>query len=146
VHPRVQGDIGEASAIEWLTTQGAVVFVPLFHSPDYDLIAEMAGRLVRIEVKTSSRCNARGRWEVAICTRGGNRSWSGMTKTFDPRRCDFLFVHVGDGRRWFIPAARVEGTRSLAVGCRKYAQFEIEEGPPLRARTLRNAATTIASP
>jgi hypothetical protein len=85
VHNRAQGDIGEASAIEWLTTQGALVFVPLFRSPDYDLIAEMAGRLVRIEVKTSSRRNARGRWEVAICTRGGNQSWSGTGPPLPPR-------------------------------------------------------------
>jgi hypothetical protein len=146
VHNRAQGDVDEASAIEWLTTQGALVFVPLFRSPDYDLIAEMAGRLVRIEVKTSSRQNELGRWEVAICTRGGNQSWSGMTKAFDPKRCDFLFVHVGDGRRWFIPAARVEGTRSLALGWRKYGQFEIEPGPPLPPRTLPKPATTIASP
>ena len=122
------------------------MFVPLFHSPDYDLVAEMAGRLVRVEVKTSSRQNQLGRWEVAICTRGGNQSWSGVTKVFDPQRCDFLFVHVGDGRRWFIPAARVEGTRTLALGWRKYAQFEIEGGPALPPRTLEKAATTIAVP
>ena len=146
MHNRTQGDIGEASAIEWLTTQGALVFVPLFRSPDYDLIAEMAGRLVRIEVKTSGQLNKLGRWAVAICTRGGNQSWSGTTKRFDPRRCDYLFVHVGDGRRWFIPAARVEGATAIVLGWRKYAQFEIEPGPPLPARTRTQAATTIASP
>jgi hypothetical protein len=43
---RAQGDIGEASAIEWLTTQGALVFVPLFRSPNYDLIADLGGRVV----------------------------------------------------------------------------------------------------
>jgi Holliday junction resolvase-like predicted endonuclease len=146
VQNRAQGDIGEASAIQWLTTQGALVFVPLFRSPNYDLIAELGGRLVRIEVKTSSRLNELGRWEVAICTRGGNQSWSGTTKRFDPNQCDYLFVHVGDGRRWFIPAARVEGATSLALGYRKYAQFEIERGPCLPARTLAKSTTTIATP
>ena len=146
MHPRAQGDIGEASAIEWLAVHGAVIFVPLFHSPDYDLIAEMAGRLVRIEVKTSARCTTLGRWEVGICTAGGNQSWSGATKLFDPKRCDYLFVHVGDGRRWFIPAVRVEGTRSLKLGGSKYAEFEIEAGPPLPARTAERAPSTIASP
>ena len=136
MHPRLQGAVGEASAIEWLTTQGAVVFVPLFHSPDYDLVAEMTGRLERVEVKTSSRCTDLGRWEVGICTAGGNQSWTGTAKLFDPQRCDFLFVHVGDGRRWFIPTARVEGTRSLKLGAPKYAEFEIEAGPPLPPRTL----------
>ena len=34
-----QGDLGEASAIECLTRQGCVVWLPLGHSPDDDLIA-----------------------------------------------------------------------------------------------------------
>jgi Holliday junction resolvase-like predicted endonuclease len=142
----VQGDLGEASAIEWLTWSGAFVFTPLFHSPDYDLIAEMAGRLVRVEVKTSRRQNRLGRWEVAVCTRGGNQSWNGMVKRWDARRCDYLFAHVGDGRRWFIPAARVEGGTGVALGGRKYSQFEIASGDPLPARTAHEGGSTIASP
>jgi len=35
INCRQQGDLGEASAIEWLTRQGATVLVPLGHSPDY---------------------------------------------------------------------------------------------------------------
>ena len=144
MHNRAQGDIGEASAIEWLTTQGALVFVPLFRSPNYDLIAEMAGRLVRIEVKTTQAVTPVGNW--TICTRGGNQSWNGMSKRFDPKECDYLFVHVGDGRRWFIPTSRVEGTTAIVLGGRKYAQFEIDPGPPLPPRTLGEGATTIANP
>ena len=41
---------------------------------------------------------------VTVCTRGGNQSWSGLVKRLDPTSCDYLFVLVGDGRRWFIPA------------------------------------------
>ena len=134
------------SAIEWLTRSGAVVSKPLFHSPDYDLVADMAGRLVRVEVKTSNRLSRVGNWEVAICTRGGNQSWSGVSKLFDSTACDFLFVHVGDGRRWFIPAARIEGTRGIAVGCSKYRDFEIEPSWPLPRKTVRKAASTIAVP
>ena len=146
MHPRVQGDLGEASAIEWLTRSGAYVFKPLFHSPDYDLVAEMAGRLVRIEVKTCTRPTPRGHWQVMICTRGGNQSWSGTTKRFDSRRCDYLFIHVGDGRRWFIPAIRIESETALVAGGRKYRRYEIEKGLPLPSRTPHEAASTIASP
>jgi Holliday junction resolvase-like predicted endonuclease len=143
---RQQGDIGEASAIAWLAQHGALIFTPLFRSPDYDLIAEMAGRIVRIEVKTSNSRTPVGNFAVAVCTRGGNQSWSGMTKRFDPRRCDYVFAHVGDGRRWFIPAARIEGSTAIVLGGRKYAQFEIEPGPPLPSETETTAASTIASP
>jgi hypothetical protein len=81
-----------------------------------------------------------------LCTRGGNQSWGGETKRFDPRRCDYVFVHVGDGRRWFIPAARIEGQTSIVLGGEKYSDFEIEQGPPLPAETKPTAASTIASP
>ena len=39
INRRQQGDLGEASAIDWLTRVGATVSVQLGHSPDYDLIA-----------------------------------------------------------------------------------------------------------
>jgi Holliday junction resolvase-like predicted endonuclease len=53
-HPRKQGDLGELSAMEWLASQGACIYTPQGHSPDIDLIAELDGTLLRIEVKTST--------------------------------------------------------------------------------------------
>ena len=41
VNRRVQGDIGELSAMEWLASKGAVVWVPFTHSPHVDLTAEL---------------------------------------------------------------------------------------------------------
>jgi hypothetical protein len=127
---RQQGDLGEASAIEWLTRQGATVSAPLGHGPDYDLVAGIGGRLVRVQVKTSTRSEATPegdeRWSVSIRTNGGNQSWSGVTKQFDSTKADVLFVLVGDGRRWFIPASALEGTTGLRLGGRKYSEFEIE--------------------
>jgi Holliday junction resolvase-like predicted endonuclease len=138
--------MGEASAIQWLAQQGALIFTPLFRSPDYDLIAELGGRLVRIEVKTSNSVTPTGNYAVAICTRGGNQSWNKITKRFDRKRCDYVFAHVGDGRRWFIPAARIEGETVMVLGGRKYAEFEIDPGPSLASKTDPDAASTIASP
>jgi PD-(D/E)XK endonuclease len=135
-----QGDLGEASAIEWLVSTGASVFVPVGHSPDCDVIALVNGRALRVQVKTCRR-RQRGRWAVAICTRGGNQSWSGLVKRMSAARCDYLFVHVGDGRRWFIPSDRVEGTTAICVGGPKYAEFEVERGRPL----ARLTASTIAA-
>ena len=143
---REQGDIGEASCIAWLAEQGALIFTPLFRSPNYDLIAEMAGRVVRIEVKTSNSRTKLGNWVVAVATRGGNQSWNRVAKRWDRNRCDFLFAHVGDGRRWFIPASRVEGENAIVLGGRKYAQFEIESGYQFAQQTLPVPASTIASP
>src|SRR5215213_9633605 len=113
--PRIQGDFGELSAIVWLAGQGYPVFKPLFHSPNYDLVADLGDRLVRIEVKSTTQRRA-GRWCVAVRTCGGNQSWNRVTKKLCADRCDFLFVAVGDGRRWFIPATDFGGGTLLLLG------------------------------
>ena len=129
--PRQQGDIGELSAMEWLASKGAHIYMPVGHSPDVDFVAGVAGRLLRIEVKTSTCTTRPDRWGVMIATRGGNQSWTGLVKYFDPERCEYLFVHVGDGRRWFIPSGAIEGRTGISLGGPKYSQFEIEPGRPL---------------
>jgi PD-(D/E)XK endonuclease len=130
VNPRRQGDLGEVSAIEWLVARGYPVWLPVGHSPDVDVVARIDGRLVGVQVKTCT-VRRRGRFEVTICTRGGNQSWSGLVKHFSPDRCDWLFVLVADGRRWFIPAAEVDGGSGIRLGGPKYAAYEIEPGRPL---------------
>jgi hypothetical protein len=114
------------SAAEWLTNAGYGVWIPLCHSPDVDLIAQDGDDLLRIQVKTCTRRTDNDRYEVAVCTRGGNRSWSGLTKRLDPARYDFLFVVVEDGRRWMIPAGEVDAGFAIKVGGPKYARFEID--------------------
>jgi PD-(D/E)XK endonuclease len=105
INRRVQGDIGELSAMEWLASRRATVWVPANHTPHVDLMAEWDDRLIRVQVKTST-CRWQpktggDRWKVSICTNGGNQSWTGLTKKFDRTKVDYLFALVGDGRRWF---------------------------------------------
>jgi bifunctional DNA-binding transcriptional regulator/antitoxin component of YhaV-PrlF toxin-antitoxin module len=123
--PRQQGDLGEAAAIAWLMKAGAGVSVPLFHSPDYDLIAEIEARLLRVQVKTCRRRRG-GRYQIQLSTSGGNQSWNRVTKLFDSWRCDALFVLVADGRRWFIPSRAVDGRRGILLGGAKYSEFEVD--------------------
>jgi hypothetical protein len=127
---RRQGDLGELSAVEWLGSQGYGVAVLFGHSPDYDLVADDGESLMRVHVKTSTQYRNR-RWTVAICTRGGNQSWNGVAKLFDSSRCDWLFVLVADGRRWFIPSASVDAASGVCVGGPKYERWEVEPGRPL---------------
>jgi hypothetical protein len=131
MNTREQGDLGEASAIEWLASKGAAIYLPFGHSPDVDLVAWWDGRLVGVQVKTTLRRTPGGRWQPMLCTKGGNQSWGGVSKLFDASRCDYLFVLVGDGRRWFIPAAAVEARTAIVLGGPKYAEFEVERGRPI---------------
>jgi hypothetical protein len=129
---RQQGDLGEASAIEWLTRKGALVLIPFGHSPDYDLVAQIDGQLLRIQVKTSTQetrtPSEHIRFPVSLATSGGNQSWSGVVKTMDPSKIDYLFVLTGRGRRWLIPSTALESKRSIQLGGPRYAENEIEQG------------------
>lgn len=126
-----QGNQGECSAIAWLGWTYDAVAIPVGSCSDYDAVAEIDGRLVKVQVKTSRQHIRNGRYGVTLCTRGGNQSWNKIVKRFSAERCDYLFVHIADGRRWFIPADRVEGETTIVVGGPKYAAFEIEPGAPL---------------
>jgi len=86
-----------------------------------------------VQVKTSGQWH-RNRFVVSLCTRGGNQSWNGIVKRMDASRCDRLFIHVADGRRWYIPADQLGGTTSIRLGGPKYSEFEVERGTPLPAR------------
>lgn len=116
--------------MEWLGSKGYPVYFPIGHSPDVDLVTEIDGELTRVQVKTSTAV-VDARYRVAVCTRGGNQSWSGLVKRFSPSRCDWLFVLVGDGRRWFIASVAVEGTTAIVIGGPKYSEYEVERGRPL---------------
>ena len=149
INRRQLGDLGEASAIEWLTRHGARVWTPLGHSPDADLIVETAGQLLRVQVKTSTlrshTPNGDERWEVSLATNGGNQSWSGIAKTFDPSRFDVLFVLTGGGRRWLIPADAIESTHGVHLGGRKHSEFEIESAKPIDAVVYGDARPLLES-
>jgi hypothetical protein len=137
--------MGELSAMEWLASKGAHIYVPVGHSPDIDLVAEIDGVVMRIEVKTTT--HRRGhRWDVLISTRGGNQSWTGLVKYFDKGRCDYLFVHAGDGRRWLIPTGAIDGRSGLMLGGPKYAEFEVERGRPLQAPSSDSGLESPSSP
>ena len=150
INRRQQGDLGEASAIEWLTRQGAVVFIPFGHSPDVDLGAELDGRLFRIQVKTTTcRCttpDGHPRWTALVSTRGGNQSWTGVAKKLDPSRVDYLFIFVGDGRRWYIPTGALEAMSGITLGGPKYSEFEISPGEAIQELVYGPTSAVESSP
>jgi PD-(D/E)XK endonuclease len=142
--PRQQGDFGELSAMCWLASCGASLAMPVGNNRHWDCVAELDGRLLRVQVKTT-RSRRRGRWEVRVSTSGGNQSWNRVVKLLDTSRFDYLFVLAGDGRRWFIPAERVEGGTALRLGGPKYAEFEVERGDPIPGCTVEEGLSRIAS-
>jgi hypothetical protein len=143
--PREQGDFGELSAMQWLAWQGASVAIPLGNNRHWDVMAELDGRAVRVQVKTT-RSRRLGRWEVRVSTSGGNQSWDRVVKLLDPSRFDYLFVLVGDGRRWFYSFRSHRRRNRVAPGRPQvHAEFEVESGAPIPGCAIEEAASTIAS-
>ncbi|HEX8744506.1 MAG TPA: group I intron-associated PD-(D/E)XK endonuclease [Thermoleophilaceae bacterium] len=140
--PRQQGNLGEWSAVEWFMSNGIPVCVPIGHTPDWDLMAEIEGKAARVQVKTTG-CFHKRRWDLPVCTRGGNQSWNRIAKYLDPSRFEYLFALVGDGRRWLIPSSELGGGTAIRLGGPKYAAFEIEPGQSFADRRCRNPASTI---
>jgi hypothetical protein len=91
---------------------------------------DLPAGLAKVQVKTSTLFR-RGRWQTMIATRGGNQSWNGTVKRFSSARCDLLFVTVGDGRRWCIPADAVAGSSGVILGGPTYAEYEVQPWVPL---------------
>ena len=127
MNPREQGDLGERAAIVWLWSKGCPVAVPHGHNPDFDLFTVWESRPIRVQVKTSTFFRD-GRWPVMLATSGGNQSWNKVVKFYDQSRFEYLFVAVGDGRQWFIPAHEIDARRGIALGGPKFAPFEVERG------------------
>jgi hypothetical protein len=89
INRRQQGDLGEASAIEWLTRQGATVAAPVGYSPDYDLVGDLVGRLIRVQVKTSvvgeTTSSGAERCSVNVCTNGETKAGPERSSTSTPK-------------------------------------------------------------
>ena len=138
-HPRRQGDLGEFSALDWLASTGATVFVPVGHSPDVDVVADFDGQLVRVQVKT---CGLLREGALARCARHPRRQseLDRDRQALQSQRADYLFVHVADGdagssQRPRSPAA----PRSCSGGrsTRHSRSSRAARSRPLRARVAR---------
>ena len=149
INRRQQGDLGEASAIEWFTRAGAAIFLPVGHSPDYDLVVDCGRGPLRVQVKTSTQevttPDGHRRCPVMLATNGGNQSWTGRVKRFDATRFDLLFALTGDGRRWLIPSDEIEAGNCITLGGPKYSEFEIEQANPIRPLVYGDEMSALES-
>lgn len=116
-NPREQGAIGLAQAVAWFTRNGYEVSLPISEAQRYDLVVEDEhGDLKKVEVKTTTHRNVRGRFVAQIKTCGGNQSWNGTVKRFDPDEVDILYVLTDSWDEYVIPTDHVRATTALTLG------------------------------
>jgi hypothetical protein len=115
-NPREQGTIGVGAAIRWFLANGYNVSLPIGEAERYDLVVEDPdGRLQRVEVKTTTYKTPRGRYVVQIKTCGGNQSWNGTVKHFDPTEVELLYVLTDDQEEYVIPTEHVRSRNTLSL-------------------------------
>ena len=142
--PRLQGDIGELSAMGWLITQGAKVFLPFGHSPDVDLVADFGDELLRVQVKTST-VYRNARFEVTLATRGATRAGTASRSSCAPADATIsssmpAMAGAGSYRR---PRSTV--ARGFSSAGPKYAAYEVESDVPLKVLAV-NRIARLADP
>ena len=121
-----QGDVGMGVAIGYFASHGHTVCVPLTDSQDYDLVVDIDNKLQRVQVKTTTSSRRRTKnigYDVELRVRGGNRSGTGKSKSFDSTKADQLFILTACGDQYLIPTSQVKGKTSITVGDKMYNEF-----------------------
>lgn len=120
----LQGNAGLGKAIEYFTSHGMPVSIPLNDTQKYDIVVDMGGRLARVQVKTSRNKQKSGSYEVLLkhCGVSGGRN---IVTRFDKQGSDYLFIYTGDGKTYLIPTESIAGTSAICVGT-KYSEYEVQ--------------------
>lgn len=126
----IQGNMGLGKAIEYFTSQGITVALPLNDTQKYDLIADFNGGLQRISVKTSRFSRTGTSYEVALKNSGG-ASGKNVIRNFDNTSCDYVFIYTADEKIYLIPSEIIEAKSGITVG-NKYTEYIVE------AKTLKD--------
>ena len=125
MYQSIQGNMGLGKAIDYFTSHGYPVALPLNDTQKYDLIVDMNG-LQRVSVKTS-RYSPKGDgvvFEVGLKNTGG-ASGKSVIRNFDNTTCDYVFIYTADESLYLIPAADITSKSTITVG-NKWTEYKVK--------------------
>lgn len=120
VNSKKQGDAGVGAAIGYFTSHGYCVNIPLTDSQEYDLVVDINGVLLKVQVKTSTQLSPSGNYMAQLSVKGGNKSGSSVKK-FDGTAVDYLFI-LTPIQMYFIPTKDLANANKITLGM-KYDQY-----------------------
>lgn len=124
MYASLQGNVGLGKAIEYFTSNGMTVCLPLNDTQPYDLVVDFQGTLKKIQVKTSIYSkNGGSTYQVGLRNSGGNSTKSRYVP-FSADSCDYLFIYTGANKTYLIPTTDITVTSAITVGNR-YTEFEV---------------------
>lgn len=117
------GDQALAHAISYFGHQGQTVSLPLTDSQDYDLVAEIDGKLKKVQVKKAGYTRNGTSYIVEIVLRGGTNG--GVYKKKEDFDFDLLFAWTGDGTCFLVPIDKLNGCTTLDSRFDEYKVWQI---------------------
>lgn len=112
--PRMLRVAAPAIAMAWFGLRGCPVALPV--EPEvYDLLVTTDKGIQRVQVKSCTQPDGKGRWAVGIGWRPYVLDKSAGKVPYDPDSLDLFFILLGDGSIYLIP------TRALAGRTQIYA-------------------------
>lgn len=128
----IQGNMGLGKAIEFFTSHGVTVALPLNDTQGYDLIVDISGNLKRVQVKTGRFSkNNDGKYLIGLKTAGGNSYYSNKDtnysiRNFDNTKSDLLFIYTADEKMYLIPTDEITSVSAITVGIEKTKKYEVK--------------------
>lgn len=120
-----QGDMGVGAAIAYFAMQGHTVLFPLSDSEDYDLVVDISGDLLKIQVRTTQNKSKYGIFEANLKVCGGNTKRNYVHKTGNMLSYDLLFVLTSDGDQYLLPKEEIKDLKSKVCLGEKYQHLKI---------------------
>lgn len=138
IYHSIQGNMGLGKAIEYFTSQGIPVALPLNDTQKYDLIADFNNKLQKISVKTSRCLTENNTYQVNLRNIGG-ASGKYKNKAFDNTKVDYVFIYTANEDLYLIPSKEIIATNAIKVG-KKYIEYKV------KVKTLFEYANEILEP
>ena len=112
MNSNLQGNIGEAVAIQYFIEQEYEVYLSFGTATKSDLVVVKDNVSYRVSVKTTSRISKSGRYAANIA-QGKLRN----TVPFDPLGSDILFIYVIPTKQYYIfNSSEITNRRTITVG------------------------------
>ena len=117
-----KGNTGLGMAISFFTSNGYIVSIPLNDTQDYDLIIDKDNKVERVQVKSYSCIDKKGKYQVALKSCGGTK---GKTyKTFKDTNVEYLFIFLENMEMYLIPKEIIYNNSTITI-CEKYRKYEV---------------------
>ena len=109
-----RSNLALAAAVRYYAAFGRV-FIPVGDSGRYDFLVDTKDKILRIQVKYTSRTTSAGNFIVALATRTCRKNGERLSFNYVQTDFDFMFVLCSDGSEHVVSINEVIGKDSYVI-------------------------------